>query len=39
MFSEHKQCDIVATNANSDNVRRRMGASSAGMHEYEGKGK
>jgi hypothetical protein len=39
MFSKHKQCDIMAINANSDKFRRRMGASSAGMCEYEGKGK
>jgi hypothetical protein len=38
-LSEHKHCDNAATNANSENTRSRMEASSAGKSEYEGKGR
>jgi hypothetical protein len=38
-LSGHKHCDNVATNANSKNARSRMEASSAGKHEYGGKGR
>jgi hypothetical protein len=37
VFSEHKHCDNAATIANSENARSKMGASSAGKHEYGGK--
>jgi hypothetical protein len=36
-LSEHKHCDVVATNANSENARSSMEACSAGKHEYRGK--
>jgi hypothetical protein len=38
-LSEHKYCDNAATNANSENARSRMVASSAGKREYGGKGR
>jgi hypothetical protein len=38
-LSEHKQCDNVVTNANSENTRSRMVAISAGEREYGGKGR
>jgi hypothetical protein len=38
-LSEHKHCDNVATNANTENAKIRMEASSAGKHEYGGKGR
>jgi hypothetical protein len=38
-LSEHKQCDNVGSNANSKIARSRMEASSAGKHEYGGKGR
>jgi hypothetical protein len=38
-LSEHKHCDNVVTNANSENARSRMEASSAGNREYRGKGR
>jgi hypothetical protein len=36
---EHKNCDNVATNANSENARSRTEASSAGKHEYGDEGR
>jgi hypothetical protein len=38
-LSEHKHCDNAATNANSENGRNRMVASSVGKREYGGKRK
>jgi hypothetical protein len=38
-FLKHKHCDSTATNANSENARSRMEASSAWKHEYGGKGR
>jgi hypothetical protein len=38
-LSEHKQCDNAATNANSENGRSRMEASSVGKRGYGGKGR
>jgi hypothetical protein len=38
-LSEHKHCDNAATNANSENARSRMEASSVGKCEYGGKGR
>jgi hypothetical protein len=37
--SEHKHCDNAATNANSENARRRMVANSERRREYGGKGR
>jgi hypothetical protein len=36
-LSEHKHCDITATNANSKNARSKMDSSSVGKCEYEDK--
>jgi hypothetical protein len=38
VLSEHKHCDNAATNANSENVRSRMEATSAGKRGYGDKG-
>jgi hypothetical protein len=38
-LSEHKHCDNVTTNVNTDNARSRMEASSAGKHRCGGKGR
>jgi hypothetical protein len=38
-LSEHKHCDIVATNANNEKAKSRMEASSAGKCEYGDKGR
>jgi hypothetical protein len=38
-LSENKCCNNVPTNANNKNARSRMEASSAGKHEYSGKGR
>jgi len=39
LLSEHKNCDNMATNLNSENARRRMVASSAGKRGYRDKGR
>jgi hypothetical protein len=39
VLSEHKHCDNAATNQNSENVRSKIGASSAEKGEYGGKGR
>jgi hypothetical protein len=36
-LSEHKHTDNAATNANCENARKRMEASSAGKRDYGGK--
>jgi hypothetical protein len=38
-LSEHRHCNNVASNANSENVRSRKEASSVGKHVYGGKGR
>jgi hypothetical protein len=37
-FMNTKHCDIVATNANSENARSRLVVSTAGKREYGDKG-